>query len=300
MPSERTLPIVPAHVARQFARRGAGQPFVYAEVARRMAERLQLIKLAPQCVVDAGCGSGSAAALLHAQYPKAQIIGLDSESRIAQARRALPDSGLRAWLRTTLGGARAQWRAGDFAQAPLAPASTNLVWSNCALHWASAPHEVIKHWATWLDMGGLMMFSTFGPDTFKEVRAAAKEAGIENSTLPFVDMHDFGDMMVAAGLATPVMDVEVLTLTYASPQALVQELRSLGGNAHAQRTAHLIGKQRWRRFLDALAARADTDGRIALTFEVAYGHAWKSAPRPPAGVTTVSVESLRASLNKAA
>ncbi|MGL4574070.1 MAG: methyltransferase domain-containing protein [Burkholderiaceae bacterium] len=294
--SERHLPINPAHVARQFARRGATQPFIYAEVARRMAERLELIKLAPAVVVDAGCGAGAALPILHARYPKVQIIGIDHASRIEQARHAWPDTGLRAKLRTLTGGARVAWQAGDFASAVPAQTPIDLVWSNCALHWAAAPHEVIKHWASWLATGGLLMFSTFGPDTFKQVRAAAMQAGLQHSTLPFVDMHDFGDMMVAAGLATPVMDVEVLTLTYASPQALVDELRALGGNAHGQRTPHLTGRARWQRFLDALAAQADAEGRIPLTIEIAYGHAWKPAPKPPPGVATVSVQSLKESL----
>lgn len=295
--SERHLPINPAHVARQFARRAALQPFIYAEVARRMAERLELIKLSPRIVVDAGCGAGAALPVLHARYPKAQIIGIDHASRIRLAQRAWPDAGLRAKLRTLMGGAQVAWQAGDFAAVQPAQTPVDLVWSNCALHWAAAPHEVIKHWASWLATGGLLMFSTFGPDTFKQVRTAAAQAGMPHSTLPFVDMHDFGDMMVAAGLATPVMDVEVLTLTYATPQALLDELRALGGNAHEQRAAHLTGCARWQRFLDALAAQAGADGRIALTIEIAYGHAWKPAPRPPAGVATVSVESLKRSLN---
>jgi malonyl-CoA O-methyltransferase len=295
MATERTLPIHPRHVALQFARRAGTQPFLYAEVAKRMAERLDLIKLTPNTIVDAGCGAGAALPLLHQRYPRAQMIGLDHAARIDQARRNRPDVGLRARLRTLMRGARVSWQAQDFAGAPLTAGSVDLIWSNCALHWAAAPHAVIQQWAQWLKVGGLLMFSTFGPDTFKQIRTAAAQAGLANSTLPFVDMHDFGDMMVAAGLATPVMDVEVLTLTYTSPQALIEELRALGGNAHAQRTAHVVSRARWQRFLAALDALRDGQGRIPLTVELAYGHAWQPAPRPPAGVSTVSVESLLAS-----
>jgi malonyl-CoA O-methyltransferase len=196
-------------------------------------------------------------------------------------------------LRTLTGGASLTWRAQDFAEAAPPAHAIDLLWSNCALHWAAAPHTVIAQWAAWLNVGGLLMFSTFGPDTFKEVRQAAAQAGLANSTLPFVDMHDFGDMMVAAGLATPVMDVEVLTLTYPSASALIDELRTLGGNAHAQRTAHVVSRTRWQRFTQALEHLKDAQGRIALTIEVAYGHAWKPAPRTTAQVQTISVESLR-------
>lgn len=295
MATERTLPINAAHVARQFARRGAAQPFLYAEVAKRMAERLDLIKLTPHTVVDAGCGAGYALELLHARYPNANFTGVDHASRVAQARAAWPEAGLRAKLRTLTGGAQVTWQVADFGAAQVAASSIDLIWSNCALHWATAPHAVIQHWAHWLKVGGLMLFSTFGPDSFRQVRIAAGKAGLTNSTLPFVDMHDFGDMMVAAGLATPVMDIEVLTLTYAQPQALVDDLRSLGGNAHAKRTPHLVSRSRWQRFLGALDTMRNAQGRIELTVEVAYGHAWKPAPRPASGVTTVSVESLLAS-----
>jgi malonyl-CoA O-methyltransferase len=262
-----------------------------------MVERLELIKLAPQRIVDAGCGSGSGdmLPLLHTRYPHAQITGIDHASRIALARAAWPDVGLRAKLRTLTGGAHVTWQAADFGAAPIAQNSVDLLWSNCALHWAAAPHTVIGQWASWLKVGGLMMFSTFGPDTFKQIRAAARQAGLPNSTLPFVDMHDFGDMMVAAGLATPVMDVEVLTLTYSTAEALIDDVRALGGNAHAQRTPHLVSRERWNKFLTALRAKPNADGRIELTVEVAYGHAWKPRPRPPAGVSTISVESLMAS-----
>jgi malonyl-CoA O-methyltransferase len=295
MAAEHTLPIASLHVALQFTRRAAAQPFLYQEIGERMAQRLDLIKLNPAHIVDAGCGAGSAVSLLHQRYPKAQLLGLDHPSRIAQARQVWPDTRLRTLLRTLTGGPRLTWCAQDFSAGPAPPAQVDLLWSNCALHWTSAPHQVIAQWASWLNTGGLLMFSTFGPDTFKQVRQAASQAGLINSTLPFVDMHDFGDMMVAAGLATPVMDVETLTLTYTSAAALIDDLRALGGNAHAQRTAHLVSRARWQRFLQALDAQQDPQGRIALTVEVAYGHAWKPAPRrTDSQVHTVSVEALRA------
>jgi len=112
--------------------------------------------------------------------------------------------------------------------------------------------------------------------------------------MPFIDMHDFGDMMVASGLANPVMDAEVLTLTYRSGRDLLAEVRALGGNPRDDRAEGLPPGRRARSLLDALNAQAGEDGRIRLTFEVAYGHAWKPAPRVES--TGVTVAALRADL----
>ncbi len=296
---ERILPIDSAAVIRQFdrlARRASAEPFLTAEVAKRMAERLDYIRLAPRHILDAGCGAGHAAALLAQRYKNARILGIDtSAGQLDQARRHWPEQGVKALWRKATGGPQVTWRLADALTVTL-DEPIDLLWTNCMLHWIPQPHAAIAHWASLLAPGGLLMLSCFGPDTFKEVRAAAAQAGLEHAVLPFVDMHDFGDMMVASRLTTPVMDAEVLTLTYAGAQALVDDLRLLGGNPHRQRGASLTGKARWRRFLDALQAQATTDGRIALTAEVIYGHAWKPLQDPQRGSMHVSIEDLAATL----
>ncbi len=165
------------------------------------------------------------------------------------------------------------------------------------LHWHPQPHTVFPEWLRVLRVDGLLLFSCFGPDTLKELRRACAAAGIAARPTPFVDMHDFGDMMIAAGFAAPVMDAETIRLTYASPQALLREVGALGGNPRDDRAPGLVGGRRARALLAALQDLRDGDGRIGLSFEVAYGHAWKPQPRIR-GQSTVSLDRLRAQLRR--
>jgi malonyl-CoA O-methyltransferase len=163
------------------------------------------------------------------------------------------------------------------------------------LHWHPTPERVFPEWKRVLRVDGLLMFASFGPDTLRELRAAVSEVLPHARPVPFVDMHDLGDMMVACGLATPVMDVEHLTLTFRTPQDLLREVRALGANPRDDRWPALPSGRRARLLLDALAARRTADGRIPLTFEIAYGHAWKPVPRVE-GVRAISVDSLKQQL----
>src|SRR5690606_27451354 len=122
---------------------------------------------------------------------------------------------------------------------------------------------------------GLAMFSTYGPATLQEVRQALADADLATATLPLVDMHDFGDLLLENGFADPVMDQETLTLTYTTPSALLADVRRLGGNPARDRRAGLAGRRFQQRLLDALEAQRDADGQLRLTLEIAYGHAWR-------------------------
>jgi malonyl-CoA O-methyltransferase len=143
----------------------------------------------------------------------------------------------------------------------------------------------------------VLLFSCFGPDTLKELRQAFAAAGIAARPMPFVDMHDFGDMMVAAGCATPVMDAETIRLTYAEPAALLREASALGGNPRDDRAHGLVCGRRARALLAVLDKMRDAQGRVTLSFEIAYGHAWKPQPRAR-GQSTVSIDELRAQLRR--
>lgn len=290
-------PRIPASVAtvrQQFDRRAprfAASGALPREVGRRLSERLQYIRLAPQRILDVGCGSAETRAPLLAQYPRADWIGLDISERMLKAAKA---EGARALAKRWLRGASSYRIVGDGGQLPIGDNSVDLVFSNLMLHWHPQPHTVFPEWKRVLRTDGLLMFSCFGPDTLKELRAAA--AALPNARpMPFVDMHDFGDMMVASGFATPVMDAEAITLTYASPQDLLREVRALGGNPRDDRAQWLPSTAQARALLRALEAQRGGDGRIRLTFEVAYGHAWKPQPKSP-GVVTLTVESVRAQL----
>ncbi len=279
-------PRIPARVAtvrRQFDARAAHfgeRAALPREVGRRLIERLQYIRVAPHRILDLGCGAGETRGPLLKQYPHADWIGLDISERMLKA--ATPGrmhTRASRWLR----GASSQRVAGDAGRLPIADDSIDLVFSNLMLHWHPQPHAVFPEWKRVLKTDGLLMFSCFGPDTLKELRAAVAVALPNSRAMPFVDMHDFGDMMVASGFASPVMDAEIITLTYASPQELLREVRALGGNPRDDRAQSLPSGRQARQMLSALEAQRGGDGRIRLTFEVAYGHAWKPMATRAAG-----------------
>ncbi|MGN6579310.1 MAG: methyltransferase domain-containing protein [Bordetella sp.] len=296
-----TLPLSPAHVQRQFARRGdlSGAQFLYGEIARRMLGRLAYIRLDPKLMLDAGCGAGDNLALLRERYPQAGYIGLDHcEPLLAHARRRFQPAGMGTWLGRLIGKESGKKNANRYVLADLAgtglePESLDLVWSNLALHWHPEPHAALAEWRRVLRVNGLAMFSCLGPGTLRELRQALDDAGLRTATPGFVDMHDFGDLLIENGYTDPVMDQETLTLTYETPDKLLADVWALGGNPAIGRRAGLAGRA-WRdRLCAALGAQRGPDGRIALSIEVAYGHAWRAAARRGAsGETHISLDAI--------
>jgi malonyl-CoA O-methyltransferase len=283
-----SAPIDARQVRRLFADPAsvAGSDFLRREIASRMHDRLELVKIAPQRVLDAGCGAGADLLLLQKDYPAAQLIGIDAAAGMAAAARA-PAPALRSlnqMLGRLLPGKAAGLRpadllAGDFGNLPFAPNSIDLVWSNLALHWHPQPDRVFAEWRRVLRVDGLLMFSNFGPDTLRELRTAFAEVDEHPHVLPFVDMHDFGDQLVAAGFSTPVMDMELIKVTYDTAASLLADVRALGGNPLATRARGLRGRAAQQRLLAALEKGRDATGKLVLSFEVIYGHAFRPAPR---------------------
>ena len=247
---------------------------VQDEICRRMLARLEYIKLEPVTVLDAGSGTGNAIPGLAARYPRARILALDLAPAMARRARAR-----RSWWRGVLGRGRLSAVCGDIERLPLAAAQTDLIWSNLVLQWVNEPARVFAEFHRVLRPAGLVMFSTFGPDTLKELRAAYGGADRRAHVHRFIDMHDVGDMLVKAGFADPVMDMEYLTLTYAAVRDLMRDLKAIGAhNAARGRPAGLTGKA----LLAAVERNYESarrDGRLPATFEVVYGHAWKPQPR---------------------
>lgn len=279
-----SAPIDLARVRTLFAAPGRVAPsdFLRREIAARMHERLELVKVAPRQVLDAGCGAGADLALLQKDYPAAQIIGLDaSRAMLGAAAASAPAPGALNQMLSRLLPAKSgvDLLCGDFGNLPFGPNSIDLVWSNLALHWHPQPDRVFTEWRRVLRVDGLLMFSNFGPDTMRELRTAFAALDESPHVLPFVDMHDFGDQLVEAGFSTPVMDMEVITVTYDSAQALLADARALGGNPLATRRRGLIGRAAWQRLIAALEAQRRPDGKLCLSFEVIYGHAFRPAPR---------------------
>ncbi|MGE5338053.1 MAG: methyltransferase domain-containing protein [Gemmatimonadota bacterium] len=292
------MPMRSATVRKQFDRRApafARHDFLVREVGRRMQEKLEVIRLAPRRVLDVGCGLGGERPDLMRRYAAAEWIGVDQSLAMLQqgavADRSAATRLARLWRRP-----RAHWIAADAGMLPLADGCIDLVFSNLMLHWHPVPHTLFPEWKRVLSTGGLLMFSCFGPDTIKELRAEVAAILPRAVPMTYVDMHDFGDMMVAAGFATPVMDAERIRLTYANPADLLRDVAAMGGNPRDDRSPGFVSGRRARALIEALAARRDDDGRIGITFEVAYGHAWKPADRGSERQTRISVDSLRAQL----
>ena len=258
-------------IRRRFARAArsyADASRLEAEIGARMLERLDYVKLAPLRVLDAGCGPAREAHALAARYPRAAIVLLDSA--LPMLRLARPAGGfLSRFLARRNRGAV----CGELERLPLASSSVGLAWSNMSLHWVADPLAAIRELHRVLEPGALLLFSTLGPDSLKELRAVAGPSRVHG----FTDMHDIGDMLVGAGFADPVMDAELVTLTYASARDFLADLHASG------QTCALAGRPRGlagRGFLSALTGALDAGrraDRVEATFEIVYGHAWRAA-----------------------
>jgi malonyl-CoA O-methyltransferase len=257
-------------------------------VGRRMAERLQWIKLEPHAWADwePVRGGIEAHGLVAARYPRAQCWVVENEpGRASEARSAL---------------AQPWWRFGAPAlhHGPAPEHGVQMLWANMALHMSADPQAMIAGWHRSLAVDGFLMFSCLGPDTLRELRALYARMAWLPPAHEFTDMHDWGDMLVHAGFAEPVMDMERVTLTWETPQRMLAELRGLGANLNRSRFPGLRGRD-WMRTLERELGQSlrGGDGRLALTFEVIYGHALRPAPRVRvSGESAVSVKDMQALL----
>lgn len=235
------------------------------EVSLRMTARLEYIKLAPARVADIGCATGDGIRALRARYPQALPLAIDyAPAMLAEVQRRVP------WT-DRLRRRAPRCLAADVRALPLANGTLGLAWSNLMLHWLDDPLPAFRELQRVLEVGGLLMFSTLGPDTLQELRAAGA-----TTLRRFHDMHDLGDMLVAAGFADPVMDMEKIELSYASPRGLLRDQRLLGVRDG------LLGPMGFREGRRVFRAWRRRDGRLPATFEIVYGHAWKAEPKTTA------------------
>jgi len=278
-----------AAIVRRLAKQGEA-PWLHSEIAGRMAERLALIRRRPVRVIDWWSTLGASAAVLARTYPDAERIAVEP-SAVLHAR---GPKAARWWRR--IGRAPT---AAALDESGEVPGQADLVWANMMLPAVANPPALFERWHGLLGVEGFLMFSALGPGTLRELRAVYADLGWGPAAADFVDMHDYGDMLLQAGFADPVMDQETIVLRWDSADALLAELRALGGNAHPAR-AGALRTPRWRdRLRTALEALRGPDGRLGLSFEVAYGHAFKGAPRARADApTTVPLDEMRALLRR--
>ena len=263
------------------------------EVQTALLERLDFYTQTPQRVVDAGAGTGRGSALLKQRYAKAEVIAVDLALPMLRTAKQ-HSSWLKPFIRV----------CAEATALPLADHSVDVLHSNLCFQWIDDLPALFGECVRVLKPGGLLAFSTFGPDTLQELRAAWAEADQQPHVSRFLDMHDVGDAMLNAGLRDPVLDVFRYTLTYSEPRKLLEELRGLGAtNADHTRMRGLTGKSRYQRMLAAYDAMR-VEGRIPATWEVVAAHAWG----PPVGqprrgsdggeIASFSIDNLRGSRRK--
>ena len=250
------------------------------QVREEMLSRLDLISAAPQTILDAGCGTGVGSFALQKRYKNAQVISLDMAIGMLQKTRLQ-----RPMLNKIFN--QQHLLCADIESLPVASSSINLLWSNLALQWCNDLDAAFNEAARVLQPESLFMFSTFGPDTLKELRAASQNGNTHANRFTnvsrFIDMHDIGDALSRAGFSAPVLDVEHYTLTYDNVKAVMLDLKNIGAhNATHGRARGLQGKG----FLQNLSQNYEqfrVNNKLPATFEVIYGHAWKPISMGSAG-----------------
>lgn len=258
---------------------------VITELRQRLLERLDLVRLIPERVLDLGAGTGTGTRALKQRYPKAQVFALDSAQRMLLQARAQ-----QGWLR------KFDLICGEAAALPLQPATFDLAFSHLMLPWCNAPDAVFEEVARILRPGGLFSFSSLGPDTARELRRAWRNVDAAVHVHGFIDMHDVGDALTRAGFADPVMDVETVTITYSSLEHLVREFRQLAlTNVAAGRPRGLGANIRSRQLASGYETFRRADGSLPVTVEVVYGHAWmapKSGRKERSGEVRIPLERI--------
>lgn len=245
-----------------------------AEVCNRLLEKLEIVKISPQMILDAGTGTGSAIPALFARYKKAQVVTFDlSENMLLKA--AQHGSFLRS--------PRAV--CGDIEQLPFADNSFDLVFSSLSMQWCNDLNAALVEAKRVLKPGGLYVFTTFGPDTLKELRHSWSKVDEASHVNQFIDMHDIGDALLQDGFAEPVMEAEVLTVTYGSVDGLMRDLKAIGANvtAGASQTEQVVkglvrkglGGKSMLQTVRQSYEKYRQDDLLPATYEIIYGHAWK-------------------------
>ena len=233
------------------------------EVCSRLMEKLDVVKLSPTYILDAGSGTGEAVKPLQKRFKKADVVLLDvSECMLEKA------SKQGTLFRKPLA------VCGDIESLPFADNSFELVFSNLAMQWCNDVSAVLTEFKRVLKPGGLLVFTTFGPDTLKELRASWQKVDEAVHVNAFLDMHDIGDALLQSGYAEPVMEAEFITVNYKKVGALMQDLRDIGANVTAN--GHRQGLLT-RNMLAQLGQAYEAfrkDGVLPATYEVIYGHAW--------------------------
>jgi malonyl-CoA O-methyltransferase len=255
------------------------------EIGERLFERLEYIKIAPKTILDLGSGSGRFSQLLQKRYPKATLVSLDlSPQMLLHSRKK------QGWL--------SKWPlvCANMNALPFANGSFDLVFSNQAVHWSEDLPQLLEEIMRVMNIGGCLLLSTLGPDTFKEMRDVFSQIDNYSHTNTFLDMHDLGDIMLKAKCLDPVIDMEMLSVHYSTISDLLHSIKAQGvRNIHPQRKPGLSGKAFIEQFTSLYQKNHALDDKYPLQYEVIYAHAWRGAQRLDQGVqeTMIPISSLR-------
>lgn len=263
---------------------------VQQEIGQRLFERLEYLKISPKYILDLGCGTGAFSRQLRSMFPKALVIGLDlAHEMLLQAKNKQ--------------GFRRRWPLvnADMTQLPFPSGLFDLVFANQVVHWCNPMSDVFRELNRVMNANACLMFTTLGPDTFKELKQAWAGANDFAHVNEFIDMHDVGDYLMSEHFLEPVVDMELLAVHYDTLPQLVRSLKNQGvKNIHAQRNQGLTGRHAWKQFEINYSAMQTQLGKYPLTYEVVYGHAWKGAQQKTGHgtETRISVSDLMKSLKR--
>ncbi|MDH5377528.1 MAG: malonyl-ACP O-methyltransferase BioC [Gammaproteobacteria bacterium] len=255
------------------------------EVANRLLENLDYITLEPSTILDVGCGTGYCTDLLRKRFPKAKVIALDLALGMAQY--AKNKTG---WMERIKG--KKHFVCGDAEFLPIKERSIDLVVSSLAIQWCNSLDQAFKEFHRIIRPGGLALFSTFGPDTLRELRSAWSKVDNHVHVNAFLDMHDIGDALMRTGLVDPVMETEHFTLTYPTVKSLMGELKTLGSrNSSRGRTKTLTGKAQFNKMIQAYE-QFRQDNVLPASYEVVYGHAWPTSKPNVDSESTIRIDQI--------
>jgi malonyl-CoA O-methyltransferase len=240
---------------------------VQKEIGERLVERLDYLNMTPRYILDLGCGPGYFSKLLKKRYPNAQIIGVDLALMMLHCAHH-QQSIFKKWNLVQA----------DMLRMPFSSGMFDLVFANQVIHWGSSLQAVMQEINRVMNINGCFMFSTLGPDTFRELRHSWSKVHAYAHTNDFADMHDLGDILLSEQFVDPVVDMEMLTVHYDSLPQLLKALKAQGvRNINPERNQGLTGRKAFQAFEEAIQQFRTEEGQFPLTYEVVYGHAWKGA-----------------------
>jgi malonyl-CoA O-methyltransferase len=234
-------------------------------VVDNMIDSLDIIRIAPKIILDVGAGTGYGARVLERLYPRARTVLLDSStSMLAYAK-----------SKDTRWRSRQRYLCADAESLPVASASVDFVFSSLTFQWCNDLDSVFSECRRVLKPEGLLLFSSLGPDTLRELRDAWSAVDHAPHINQFIDMHDVGDAMIRAGFASPVLECEITTVNYDDVFGLVRDLRGIGAvNSLRGRRRGLSSRTEIKQMSKQYEEQR-RDGKLPATYEVVYGHAWR-------------------------